>query len=115
MIRKATFEAMAAGRAQRLWPALRRSGVTAARKHCGCARTEPRPCNGARCWIGAPHLCRANRHLEPEFKRVACQDHQALPRRERTPVRLRLGNLAKLALVQRVYGRLEHRRGRWNM
>jgi hypothetical protein len=76
------------------------------------ALSEPRPCYGARSWIGAPRLCRANRHLEPEFKRVACLDHQALPRRERTPVRLRLGNLAKLALVQRVYGRLEHRRGR---
>jgi hypothetical protein len=91
-----------------------RFAAAALRKREGIAtgaRSEPRPCNGARSWIGAPRLCRANRHLEPEFKRVACQDHQALPRRERTPVRLRLGNLAKLALVQRVYGRLEHRRG----
>ncbi len=39
------------------------------------ARSEPRPCNWARSWMGAPRLCRANRHLEPEFKRVACQDH----------------------------------------
>src|SRR5207253_10606807 len=30
---------------------------------------------------GVPRLCRAIRHLEPEFKRVACRGHQALPRR----------------------------------
>jgi hypothetical protein len=39
------------------------------------ARSEPRPYHGARSWLGAPRQCRANRHLEPEFKRVACQDH----------------------------------------
>ena len=42
---------------------------------------------------------------------VACRSHQALPRGKRTPARIWLGNLATRALVQRVFGGLEHRRG----
>jgi len=33
------------------------------------------------------------------------------PRRERTPARLKRGNLAKVALVQRTYDQFEHCRG----
>ena len=60
--------------------------------------------------MGAPRLCRPAPHPEPGFKRVAAPEPSGASAWERTPARKWLGNLARLALVQRVYGRLEHRR-----
>src|SRR6478672_8443950 len=60
---------------------------------------------------GSPACAVPGRHPEPGFKIGRLPGPSGASAWGRTPVRIWRGNLATRALVQRTYGRIEHRRG----